>query len=515
MREEALRHPLHLTNTLKRGKERFDPIDPPRVGLYVCGPTVYGEPHLGHARSAITFDILVRYLRHLGYVVRYVRNITDVGHLQDEQAEQGEDKIAHKARLEKVEPMEIAQRYTNSYHDGMDALNCGRPNIEPTATGHIPEQIELTRTLLEKGFAYEVNGSVYFDLEAFTKRFDYGTLSGKDLEQLKSASRETVGHQEKRSPHDFALWKKAEPEHIMRWNSPWGEGFPGWHIECTAMSTKYLGESFDIHGGGLDLQFPHHEAEIAQSCGVHGHGPARLWMHHNLVTFDGAKMSKSAGNFITLNELFTGAHERLEKAVAPMVVRFLLLQAHYLSPIDFSNDALLAAEKGLRRLMQPLELLDGLVEGRRALGDASEGSELDASLLATCQACYSRMSDDLNTPQAIAELFELATYLNALHNAQQPLKAVSVGTLERVAEVYRAMVIDILGFISHFEAGDDEGRLRGVLDLVIELRAKARMNRDFATSDRIRDALAAVGIQLKDSKSGQTEVEFIEPVVKA
>jgi len=350
--------PIHVYNSLSRKKEVFEPINPPNVGLYVCGPTVYGEPHLGHARAAITFDIIYRFLKHLGYKVRYVRNITDVGHLENEVDDAGEDKIAKKARIEQLEPMEVVQYYTIKYHKGMDALNCLRPDIEPLASGHILEQIELIKKILENGFAYEVNGTVYFDLEKYRESNDYGTLSGKVLEDLQAGSRDTEGLDEKKNPHDFALWKKATPEHIMRWKSPWGEGFPGWHIECTTMSTKYLGEHFDIHGGGLDLQFPHHEAEIAQCRGAHGTDPAKYWIHNNMVTIEGAKMSKSAGNFITLEQLFSGDHELISKAYSPMTTRFLMLQSHYRSKIDFSDEALNAAEKGYNRLLNTAALLE-------------------------------------------------------------------------------------------------------------------------------------------------------------
>ena len=519
----AQRHPLRLTNTLTRSKEAFEPLAPPAVGLYVCGPTVYGDPHLGHARSAVTFDLLTRYLRHLGYTVRYVRNITDVGHLQDEALEQGEDKIARKARLEKLEPMEVAQRYTNRYHDGMDALNCLRPSIEPTASGHIPEQIAVIRELIAKGFAYESCGSVYFDLGAYSEKHTYGTLSGKVLEELQADTRGTAGQQEKRHPFDFALWKKAEPSHIMRWDSPWGEGFPGWHIECTAMSTKYLGETFDIHGGGLDLQFPHHEAEIAQSCGAHGHGPARLWMHHNMVTMDGAKMSKSAGNFVTLDELFTGSNPILERAYRPMAVRFLMLQSHYQSPIDFSNAALQAAEKGLDRLLQAVELLAGMADEPET--DASErgdaqrdevralslpapevGTPLETELVEACHACYAALSDDLNTAQAVAAMFELSTKINALHNRQLDPGHVSAPVLRWVRGTVEGLVYGVLGL--KLEKGGPSGKVDGLLDLILELRAQARGARDFRTSDRIRDALAALGFRIKDVKGGGTEVEF-------
>ncbi len=537
MHPKATEYPLLLSNSLTRAKERFEPLSAPAVGMYVCGPTVYGEPHLGHARSAVTFDLLYRYLKHLGYKVRYIRNITDVGHLQDEQLEQGEDKIARKARLEQLEPMEVAQRYTNLYREGMDALNCEHPSIEPHATGHIPEQIELIEELLRKGFAYEVNGSVYFDLTHYREAYSYGDLSGKILEELQVASRDTTGHDEKRGPHDFALWKKAEAGHIMRWKSPWGDGFPGWHIECTAMSTKYLGETFDIHGGGLDLQFPHHEAEIAQSCGAFGHGPAKIWIHHNMVTLDGSKMSKSAGNFVTLNELFMGTHAILERAYSPMSIRFLMLQSHYHSPIDFSNDALLAAEKALHRLLQATRILRvlvpkvqhdsftashvvaGVVAKEEHYGSNLQNhgswmwptpkSKLENELLGLFNRCYETMSDDLNTAKTLAILFDIAGKINALHHHQLDIKELSSEYLEWLRFQYEVILFDILGLKE--EVQDETDRLSGVLDLIISLRAKARGTRDFETSDQIRDTLEALGIRLKDGKGGTTEVEYFEP----
>lgn len=533
MHPKALEFPLQLSNSLTHAKEPFEPVSPPAVGMYVCGPTVYGEPHLGHARSAVTFDILFRYLLHLGYKVRYVRNITDVGHLQDEENEQGEDKIARKARLEQIEPMEVAQLYTNLYHQGMDALNCYRPSIEPHATGHIPEQIALIEELLRKGFAYEANGSVYFDLTHYREVYAYGELSGKVLDELQVASRDTAGQGEKRGPHDFALWKKAEPSHIMRWTSPWGEGFPGWHIECTAMSTKYLGETFDIHGGGLDLQFPHHEAEIAQSCGAFGHGPARVWIHHNMVTMDGAKMSKSAGNFVTLNELFTGSHAILERAYSPMSIRFLMLQSHYHSPIDFSNEALQAAEKALHRLLQAANVLRNLApqvaRSAETVASGSQTTRLSPSTTASEESmawpkpssdlekeftelfngCYQTLSDDLNTAKTLAVLFEIAGKINALYHHQLDAKGLSNAFLTWIRVQYETILFDVLGLKEEVQSQAD--RLTGVLDLIISLRAKARGARDFETSDQIRDTLEALGIRLKDGKGGTTEVEYVDP----
>ena len=490
---------LRIFNSLTRKKEEFSPIKPPFVGLYVCGPTVYGDPHLGHARSAITFDIVFRYLKFLGYKVRYVRNITDVGHLEDEEAEQGEDKIAKKARIEQLEPMEIVQTYTIRYHEGMDALNCLHPSIEPTASGHIIEQIELIKEILANGLAYEVDGNVYFDLETYRKSNDYGELSGKVLEDLQTGSRDTEGLDEKRNPHDFALWKKASESHIMRWPSPWGEGFPGWHLECTSMSTKYLGDTFDIHGGGLDLQFPHHEAEIAQSRGAHGCDPARYWLHNNMVTIDGAKMSKSAGNFVTLEQLFKGDHDLLEKEFDPMVVRFLMLQSHYRSKIDFSNEALSAAEKGYQRLMNAAGVLRSMETS--AFKEQGEGSE-DAAILKSCQSCFDTLNDDFNTAQTLASLFDLASKINALQHGQMKAENVSLQAFTTLSKTFEDVVFDIFG-LREIDSGKNS-KTEELVELLIEIRSRAREKKDFETSDKIRDDLQEIGIQLKDEKSGQT-----------
>jgi cysteinyl-tRNA synthetase len=490
---------LSIYNSLSRKKEKFEPLNPPFVGLYVCGPTVYGDPHLGHARAAITFDVLYRTLRHHGYKVRYVRNITDVGHLEHEDTEEGEDKILKKARIEQVEPMEIVQRYTISYHKGMDALNCLRPDIEPTATGHIIEQIKMIEKIVENGYGYEVNGNIYFDLEKYREKFPYGELSGKVLEDLQSGSRGTEGMDEKKSPHDFALWKKATPVHIMRWDSPWGEGYPGWHMECTTMSLKYLGNRFDIHGGGLDLQFPHHEAEIAQCRGAHGHDPVKYWVHNNMITIDGAKMSKSAGNFINLEELFTGSHEKLDKAYSPMVARFLMLQSHYRSKIDFSNEALQAAEKGFNRLMTAVRVLDKIDES--GFADDTDSDE-NIKIRDACNLCHTAINDDLNTAQVLAGLFELASVVNAIANGQIKMKSVSLTVFKQLNTTMHTFIYDILG-LKDVEETDDSIK-EDLVNLLIEIRSEARTNKDFRTSDKIRDDLQSIGVQLKDGKGGTT-----------
>lgn len=496
---------LEIYNSLSRKKEVFEPLNPPFVGLYVCGPTVYGDPHLGHARSAITFDVIYRYLNYLGYKVRYVRNITDVGHLEHEEEELGEDKIAKKARIEQVEPMEIVQRYTVSYHKAMDALNCLRPNIEPTATGHIIDQIELVKKILANGYAYEVNGNIYFDIEKYRQSNDYGELSGKVLEDLQSGSRDTEGMDEKKNPYDFALWKKASPSHIMRWQSPWGEGFPGWHLECTTMSMKYLGQKFDIHGGGLDLQFPHHEAEIAQCKSAYGTEPVKYWVHNNMITIDGAKMSKSAGNFINIDELFSGDHEKLEKGYPPMVVRFLMLQSHYRSKIDFSNEALAAAEKGLQKLMNAVKLVEDMKPGGQS---PEKDGEADREILSAIQACHNSMNDDFNTAKTLAALFEIASKVNAIQNGQLDANLVSIKAFDEMNQTMNDFIFEILGLRK--DQQDDDSKTDGLINLLIDIRREARENRDFETSDKIRDKLKEIGIQLKDDKDGNTTYE-IEP----
>ena len=481
-----------IYNTWSRKKEIFKPINPGHVGMYVCGPTVYGEAHLGHSRPAITFDLLFRYLKHLGYKVRYIRNITDVGHLVND-ADEGEDKVARKAKVEELEPMEIVQLYTNSYRRNMAQLNVLPPSIEPSASGHIIEQIATVRQMIESGYAYEVNGSVYFDVEKFAGDHTYGKLSGRKIEDLYANTRDLDAQSEKRSGLDFAVWKKASPEHIMRWPSPWGEGFPGWHTECTAMSTKYLGQPFDIHGGGLDLLFPHHEAEVAQGVACFGHSPVNYWMHNNLITINGQKMGKSLGNFITLDELFSGTHPLLEKAYSPITLRFFILQAHYRSPLDFSNEALQAAEKGLERLFKAIALLDGL--------HPSEQSALDVAGLR--DKCYDAINDDLNTPVLIAHLFDGVKMINSVNDGKV---SVNSADLELLKKLYTDFVSDILGFSAETSTSDSGEKeiLSNVVDLLLNLRIEAKKNKDWATSDKIRNSLIQLGFEIKDTKEGFT-----------
>lgn len=483
-------HPLHIYNTLTREKEQFVPNQAPHVGLYVCGPTVYGDGHLGHARPAITFDLLFRYLRHLGYKVRYVRNITDVGHLEHD-ADEGEDKIAKKARLEQLEPMEVVQYYMTRYHKAMERLNVLPPSIEPMASGHIIEQIELTQQILDAGFAYESQGSVYFDVRKFDEVYGYGKLSGRNIEDMMHNTRELDGQGEKRFPLDFALWKKAQPEHIMRWSSPWGAGFPGWHCECTAMGRKYLGEQFDIHGGGMDLVFPHHECEIAQAVASQsGQSMVRYWMHNNMITIEGKKMSKSAGNFITLDQFFTGEHQNLSQAYSPMTIRFFILGAHYRSTVDFGNDALQAAEKGLSRLLDAAALLDEL--------KPSEQTSIPIAGLR--ERCYQALNDDLNSPIVIAELFEASKIINSVHNN---LATITAEDLEELRATFRLFLFDLLGLVDERrEASGASTAFAGAVDLLLQLRASAKSNKDWATSDRIRDELTALGFVIKDTKDG-------------
>ncbi|HOJ66097.1 MAG TPA: cysteine--tRNA ligase [Paludibacteraceae bacterium] len=479
---------LYIYNTLHRKKELFVPLHAPHVGMYVCGPTVYGDPHLGHARPAITFDVLFRYLKHLGYKVRYVRNITDVGHLEND-ADSGEDKIEKKARLEQLEPMEIAQYYANRYHKAMEALNVLSPSIEPHASSHIPEQIEFVKKILDAGFAYESEGSVYFDVEKYDKKYHYGKLSGRNIDELLETTRMLEGQEEKRRSVDFALWKKASPEHIMRWKSPWSEGFPGWHLECSAMSTKYLGEEFDIHGGGMDLLFPHHECEISQSTAALGKESVRYWMHNNMITINGQKMGKSLGNFITLEEFFSGNHPLLSQAYQPMTVRFFILQAHYRSTVDFSNEALQASEKGLERLMEGYDRLQKLMP--------SDISTSDISGLR--QRCEEAMCDDLNTPIVIAHLFEAVKFINLVYDGKA---TVSSADLEELKDVFRVFVEDLLGLKKEDENFAKYEALKKAVDLLLQIRLEAKRNKDWATSDKIRNELTALGFEIKDTKDG-------------
>lgn len=480
---------LKIFNTLSREKEIFKPINPPHVGLYVCGPTVYGDAHLGHARPAITFDILFRYLSHLGYKVRYVRNITDVGHLEND-ADEGEDKIAKKARLEQMEPMEVVQYFTSRYHDAMHLLNVKDPSIEPRASGHIIEQLQLVDTLLEKGYAYESEGSVYFDVERYHKDYNYGKLSGRVLEELFSTTRELEGQSGKKNSFDFALWKKASPTHIMRWPSRFSDGFPGWHLECTTMSTRYLGEQFDIHGGGMDLLFPHHECEIAQATAANGQGPARYWMHNNMITINGQKMGKSLGNFITLDEFFSGSHKLLDQAYSPMTIRFFILQAHYRSTADFSNDALRAADKGVKRLLDAVAAIDRI----------RPGGNSDYDVASFRKDCYTALNDDLNTPILIAHLFDAVKAINSAVDGKLSFTAEDLALFR---ELIHTMVFDILGLKSEEAAsGESTETIEGLMDLLLELRKAARSNKDWATSDMIRDKLADLGIVVRDGKDG-------------
>ena len=480
---------LFLYNTLTRRKEEFVPINPEHVGMYVCGPTVYGDPHLGHARPAVTFDLMFRYLKALGYKVRYVRNITDVGHLEHD-ADEGEDKIAKKARLEQLEPMEVAHYYTERYQRAMDELNVLTPSIEPHASGHIIEQIEFVKKIFDAGYAYESNGSVYFDVEKYNKDYHYGKLSGRNLDDIVENTRTLDGQDDKKHSYDFALWKKASPEHIMRWPSPWSEGFPGWHMECSAMGCKYLGEQFDIHGGGMDLMFPHHECEIAQATAALGKDSARYWVHNNMITIEGRKMGKSYGNFITLEEMFSGTHSLLKQAYSPMTVRFFVLQAHYRSTMDFSNDALLAAEKGYDRLMKGVETLGKL--------KASATSSVDVKELE--KRCQEAMNDDLNSPMVISALFDWVRLINQIAEGQQTISAEDLEELRRVVNLY---VFDVLGLRNEKQEGaGGNNMVPQLVDMLLSIRQEAKANKDWATSDKIRNSLTEIGIRVKDRKDG-------------
>ncbi|MCX2679586.1 cysteine--tRNA ligase [Galbibacter sp. EGI 63066] len=482
---------LKIYNSLSGEKEVFTPITEGYVGMYVCGPTVYSNVHLGNCRTFISFDLVFRYLKHLGYKVRYVRNITDAGHLEND-ADQGEDRIAKKARLEQIEPMEVVQRYTVDFHNTLNKFNNLPPSIEPTATGHIIEQIEIINEIIEKGFAYVVNGSVYFDVLKFNETHEYGKLSKRKVEDLIHNTRETAGQSEKKNPQDFALWKKAEPQHIMRWPSPWSDGFPGWHLECTAMSTKYLGDHFDIHGGGMDLKFPHHECEIAQAEASTNTSPVNYWLHANLLTLNGKKMAKSTGNNILPHEIFTGNNDTLSKPFTPSVTRFFMLQAHYRSILDFSNDALLASEKGFNRLMDAYHLL----------GDLKTGNSTSFDIKTWKQDCYNAMNDDFNSPILIANLFEAVKQINLIKEEKATITANDLSELKTSLSDF---IFDVLGLQDERNVQDSSSdKLTGTVELLIKLRAEARANKDFATSDKIRDQLAELGVQLKDGKDGTT-----------
>ncbi|WP_417857319.1 cysteine--tRNA ligase [Xanthomarina gelatinilytica] len=481
---------IKIYNSLTGEKDVFKPIHEGYVGMYVCGPTVYSNVHLGNVRTFMSFDLIYRYLLHLGYKVRYVRNITDAGHLEND-ADVGEDRIAKKARLEEIEPMEVVQRYTVDFHNILNAFNFLPPNIEPTATGHIIEQIELIKTIIDNGFAYEVNGSVYFDVLKYNETNNYGILSKRKVEDLIHNTRELDGQSDKKNPQDFALWKKAEPQHIMRWPSPWSDGFPGWHLECTAMSTKYLGEHFDIHGGGMDLKFPHHECEIAQNQAAKGQTPVNYWMHANMLIMNGKKMAKSTGNFILPNEIFSGDNPHITKGFSPSVARFFMLQAHYRSVLDFTNDGLLASEKGFNRLMEAINLLDSLPTSTSSTFNVPEWK----------QSCYDALNDDFNSPILIAHLFEAAKYINQIKDAKA---SITKDDLAELKKAIHAFVFDIMG-LEELTTTDNKGtneKLTGTVDLLIKLRQEARANKNFALSDQIRDELQTLGIQLKDGKDG-------------
>jgi cysteinyl-tRNA synthetase len=493
---------LRLTNSMTGEKEIFKPLIEKRVGMYVCGPTVYSDVHLGNCRTFVNFDLIYRYLQHLGYKVRYVRNITDVGHLEgDADTNEAEDKISKKARLEQVEPMEVAQQYTVGFHEMMRIFNVLPPSIEPRATGHIPEQIEMVEQILGNGLAYEANGSVYFDVPKFIQvKGNYGQLSGRDIEDLRSETRDNLKKQsEKRHPADFAIWMKAAPEHLLHWKSPWSVGFPGWHLECSAMSHKYLGAEFDIHGGGYDLKFPHHENEIAQNVGACNHAGARYWLHANMLLLNGRKMSKSDGNTISPVQLFTGESEHITKAYSPMAIRFFMLQAHYRSTLDITDDGLQAAEKGYKRLMETRKILHTLV------GKSLIASDLDKEIQDLMSAAYDDMSDDFNAPRALGRLFELSSKINALKGGQLDLAQITEGSLSELKTMFDDFIIHIFGLLDESATGNNgASALEGVMNLVLDLRTQARTNKDWGTSDKIRDGLKAAGIQVKDAKEGTT-----------
>ena len=493
---DEIANKIFIYNSLSGKKEEFIPINKNLVGMYVCGPTVYSNVHLGNCRTFLTFDMVYRYLKHIGYQVRYVRNITDAGHLEND-ADEGEDKIAKKARIEQLEPMEIVQAYTVDFHNVMRSFNALPPSIEPTATGHIIEQIEMIRTIMDKGLAYEVNGSVYFDVKKYSEKNNYGELSGRKLDELREGTRELDGQSEKKDPIDFALWKKASDQHIMRWQSPWSDGFPGWHLECSVMSSKYLGDQFDIHGGGMDLKFPHHECEIAQGKASNETSPVNYWMHGNMLTLNGKRMSKSTGNTLLPHELFSGENELLEKAYHPMVVRFFMMQAHYRSTLDFSSEALSASEKGYQKLMAAIETLEKLSFTQNEFNEAE-----DTAIVGLCEQCFAFMNDDFNTPRTIATLFELVSKIN-VYAKKGSIDNISEKTSNLLSETFRGMVFDVLGLKDIQDR--KQGPLDGVIDILINLRKEAKLSRNFELSDKIRDELSAAGIQLKDSRDGTTD----------
>jgi cysteinyl-tRNA synthetase len=488
--------PLKVYNSLSKQKEEFIPINPPNVGMYVCGPTVSGESHLGHARPYITFDVVYRYLLYLGYKVRYVRNITDAGHFEEEGRE-AEDKISKKALLEKVEPMELVHKYTNLFHWAFRQFNTLDPNIEPTATGHIVEQIGMIEKLIEAGYAYVVNGSVYFDVKKFAGNYDYGKLSGRVVEDLLETTRDLEGQEEKRNKADFALWKSAPPKHIMRWKSPWGEGFPGWHIECSAMATKYLGPRFDIHGGGMDLMFPHHESEIAQSTICNHTPPAKYWMHNNMITVNGKKMGKSYNNQITLTQMFSGDHPLLSQPFAPMVIRFFILQTHYRSTLDFSSEALVAAEKGMKRLFEAFEVLKKLPQTE---GQEAKDKELEERLNKLVDEFEEFINDDFNTAKVLANMFEIVPVINSMKDGLIQMDAISSATLEKLKVKFAVFLEQILGLK---DPSENSSLVNGIMDLLVEIRKEAKSKKDFFTSDKIRKQLSELGIEMKDEKDGK------------
>jgi cysteinyl-tRNA synthetase len=480
-------HPLYIYNSISREKEKFEPLVPGHIGMYVCGPTVYSDVHLGNVRTFMTFDVVYRYLTFIGYKVRYVRNITDVGHLVGD-GDEGEDKIAKKAKLENLEPMEIVQKYTNGFHDVMRLFNILNPSIEPTATGHIVEQIEMVQEIIDNGYAYESNGSVYFDVRKFSEKFPYGKLSGRVIDDLISNTRELDGQDEKRDSLDFAIWKKAEPQHLMQWNSPWGKGFPGWHLECSVMSTKYLGKVFDIHGGGMDLKFPHHECEIAQNVGAKGYEPVKYWMHGNMLTVNGRKMAKSEGNGFTPEELVTGNHKLLDKGYSPMTVRFFFLMGHYASTLDFSNEALQAAERGYKRMLSAAKVISHITP--------STSSEYDVAKLR--QDCYDAMNDDFNTPILISHLFDGVRAINSAKEGSIKLTADDIALLQKT---FTEFLFDVMG-LANEESGENSELTESLMQMIIRMRADAKTNKDYATSDKIRDLLAEIKVQIKDTKEG-------------